>query len=272
MTTYQFDDIKQIHLNTRTAIKLNGSKNSNVRWNINGLMNKLDDKTLYATVKVLSAEIPRSWYIINETNDRIEIDIDGQSFLIQLKHGNYSSSSFMDMCIPLLPFGMNISFSNTEGIFTFSNTTEEFSITKATTAYTLIGLEPNTNYISTNRILKCVYPANFLGTQNISLKTSTLILNNFNTLDGTNTNLLTLQVNTAPYGSIRYTNLTNTAYLLRNDELSGIEIELRDEYNNLLNMNSIDWSITLELNRRISLIKYEFNNISQYLDQMKQQN
>lgn len=258
-------DTRTIHLNTRTASKLNGTFNSKVSWFIKDLLEPSQD-THYTTIKVLHMELPRSWYIVNSSNDKLQLDMNSQTYLITLTHGNYQSTSFVAMLKPMLPSGFSITFSDVTGKYTIAHDTYNFTISNAS-CYELIGLAPYISYSSTNRNLVCPFPCNFLGTSNVYVKSNNLLLSNYSTLDQTYNNLINLQVNVPPYGTIKYSNLTNTEYIIRNTQLSYLELELKDENNSYIDMNSVEWSLTITINKMVNYVKNEVSSIKEYLAQ-----
>lgn len=262
-------DTRTIHLNTRTASHLNGSLLSKVSWFIKDLLEP-NQATQYTTIKVLHMELPRAWYVVNSNNDRLQIDMNSQSYLITLTHGNYQSTSFIAMLQPLMPSGFSITFSDATGRYSIAHTTYDFAISNAT-CYELLGLAPYTSYNSISRNFECPFPCSFLGTSNVYVKSGNLLLSNYSTLDGTYNNLINLQVNVPPYGVIKYSNITNTEYVIRNTQLSYLELELKDEFNSYIDMNGVDWSLTIELNSRVLYVKNEVGSISQYLAQQQQE-
>ena len=62
-------DSKQINLSSNSANISNGSKNSNLLFQLPGLL-KYDKNVLYNQISVVHAEIPISFYTINSNNNK----------------------------------------------------------------------------------------------------------------------------------------------------------------------------------------------------------
>ena len=63
-------DSRLISLNSKDATKLNGDYNSNCFFNIPNIVNHEDDIE-FIECAVEDAEIPVSWFLINDTNDTL---------------------------------------------------------------------------------------------------------------------------------------------------------------------------------------------------------
>ena len=73
----------------------------------------------------------------------------------------------------------------------------------------------------------------------------------WNSLDSkssiTNTLIDTLGVNTPAYGLLTYDNQQAIYSKLKQKTINQIDIQIKDEFNNYVNFNNTDWSITLAL-------------------------
>ena len=229
---------KKIMLDSSSdVIESNGSKKSDVKINIAPQIfhNPL---IIYSTISVIHAEIPVSFYIINEYNDSIILN--GVEY--KFTHGNYDSNSFMSMFHSLInDFVLN--FNRNTGVFSLSYISN-FTLTG--TSGVLLGYDNNVLYTSVDNTIIMEKPANFLGTKNIKISSPNIRTENYD--NGTKQDfLLNLQQNQAPYGLILYNNINgfNNVFLL--EFLNFVHIQIRDDWNNLINFNSIDWSITLQI-------------------------
>lgn len=252
-------DTKQINLSSSTTdAKKNGILNSNLAFNIPNLLRK-DKNIVYNTIKLTHAEIPYSFYIINEYNNILNLST-GQ---ISLTLGNYNANTFLRLLQSLLPVGYTVVFDTFTGKFTLEYNTS-FSILPNSTCYKLMGFDNNTTYNSSNNIIVMPYPANFLGTKNIFIKCPNIILDNYNTQTKDYITLLSIPVNVPPYGIILYENTSNMKNVIKNNHLDRIELLIYDEDNNLIDFNNIDWSITIEIETIINMYINNLN-IGQYL-------
>jgi hypothetical protein len=220
-------------------------------------MMKKHDHIKYITLALSHAETPVSWYIINDTNNKLVIQINnfygssGTNTTFTLTNGNYNANTFQKMLLNIMGSQWLISISSTTGKFTLSNTSFDFFIRGSlSTCNKLMGFPSNDNNIlSTSLSLVMPYPCNFSGTSRVNIKSSTIQTNNLDSVsNGHSSNITSISVSAELYGIILYTNINNFQNIIYNDFLNGIDINLTDENNNPINFNGIDWFITLEIN------------------------
>jgi hypothetical protein len=72
-------------------------------------------------------------------------------------------------------------------------------------------------------------------------------------------------VSVEPFSILLYNNYSNSKHIIKNKNLDNIEIKIYDDDNNLVDFNSIDWSITLEIESYIS-VNFDNTNLVQYLN------
>ncbi len=71
-----------INLNSASATSLNGTYNSNVVFNTNGIL-KDDPNICYSTISLLNAQIPVSFYAVNYANNVLYYNIIYHQQIIQ---------------------------------------------------------------------------------------------------------------------------------------------------------------------------------------------
>jgi hypothetical protein len=205
-------------------------------------LNFQDDDIISAYISILHAEIPNSFYIINENNNKLIID--GITYTLVL--GNYNVKTFIDMVTILLPIGYIITYSTTTNKFTFEYTTI-FTISKNSTCKNLIGLVDDISGTVPNSF-KVTMPNsfNFLPTAKINIRSSSFNINNFGADNSTDI-FLTVQNNGLQSGRILYQNYSNLKYRLEQYNLQQFDIRFTDDSNNLLVFNGVDWFITFQI-------------------------
>ena len=91
-------DKRIIALTSKSGTLLNSSLKSNVSFQFTNLFNK-DPSVAYAEIGVVSAEIPVSFYTINDTNNYMVVYLFSQfaqtTQTIVLSNGNYTATSFV---------------------------------------------------------------------------------------------------------------------------------------------------------------------------------
>jgi hypothetical protein len=244
-------DTKQYYLRPSGGLKNNGTSCSDILFNINGLLRD-DSNILYNTISVIHAEIPYSFYVINEYNNLLSLSTGN----IYVDYGNYNANTLMKFINAKLPTNMVLSFNSTTGKMTLTYT-QPFQIYSSSTIYNVLGFA-KTNYSSTTNKIDFPYPFNSLGTKNLYIK-SNVLLSNYNSATKDYVTLTSIPVNVEPYSIILYNNYSTSSHLIKNTILDEIEIKIYDDNNSLVDFNNIEWSITIEI---CSFVEVTFSNIT----------
>jgi len=259
---YIQEDIRIINLYSQSASAyLNGTLKSNVNFNFKNILRDEPD-IIYSTIGISTAQIPVSYYTINEYNNVLVTN----SGAITITAGNYNASTLraelkskMSALTPLndivvsinsstgklsfeviLPFGVKLIFYR-----------ENLGVTS--TAFDILGFDPNVAvYTSTTtgggaENLTAPYLLNLLGIQQLRINSSALASYNSDSTQMGETNLIGVIQSTAPpFGMILYAN--NTSYsVLRGKSISLIDIQILDENGFFVDFNNVDWTISLQL-------------------------
>jgi hypothetical protein len=242
------------------TVKKNGIFNSSMEFSIPTMYQKSDD-LLYTTIRTLHAEIPYSFYIVNEYNNLLSItDKNNNIQNISIVEGNYNATSLATYLNTVLPGGMTLSFSAQSGKFTITYN-HTFSINSTSTCYILLGFEKNTTYATSNSFT-FPYLANLLGTKNIFLKFPNLILDNYNTQTGDRATLSNIPVDVPPYGLIMYENRSTSSTIIKNIQMPDVlYLQITSDTNDLIDFNAIDWSITIQID---FYLRKDFNQYSNF--------
>ena len=93
------------------------------------------------------------------------------------------------------------------------------------------------------------FPLNLLGVKKISIKSNSLAITSYSSVNfSTSNTLTTIPVDQPAFNMISYVNQSDlNTNILQARTLNTIDITLVDENNNLLDFNNCDWSITLTL-------------------------
>lgn len=245
---------KQINLGSSSARISNYPLNSYCYFELPNMM-KRHDHIKYITLGVSHAEIPVSWYIINNSNNLLVINLNGTGDIeYDLTNGNYNANTFKTMLLVLLGASWDINLDSSTGKYTLSHDTYEFVINGYTsTCQKIMGFNENTNYSSSSLSVTFPNPCNFLGTSKINIKSSTLQLDNLDSsTNGHSGSITSISNNAELYGVILYNNQNNFKNLIYNDFLNGIDISITDQDNNLIDFNGIDWYITIQIDEYLS--------------------
>lgn len=264
-----------INLNSEDATSFNnGSFLSDVNFNFRGLL-KDEDNILFCEGGLLNAQIPVSFYQVAYYNNTLFYTVDTNLYTITIPVGNYNFSTFstaLETEFLSNNHTFNITISETTGKLTFQLITGGIDFvflgaSSGTTCFKILGFDPTQNYPDNgSSILTAPYLLNLLGAK--KLKISSLIFSN-NGNDTTNyatSNIIaTLSVDAPSYGLIVYNNLSDVYGKLKVKRIDNIDIQIKDEYGNLINFNNTDWSITLAL-LIYRKVEYRNNDLSTLID------
>jgi hypothetical protein len=242
----------QINLSSNTATIKNNSYNSVMIFNM-PIMKK-EKNILYNQVSLIHAQIPVSYYTINETNNLFVLSTGSY----ELTLGNYNATLFKTMFLNLLGSSFSMSLDVSTGKYTLTKQ-GGFTILPSTTCYKILGLQKSTTYISSGSLI-FPYPCNFLGVNRIKIKSNILKTDNLDSNSNGHSQLLsTIPVNCSQYGLINYINYTNFKNTLNNTDITYIDITITDESDNIINFNGIDVHLTLQID---SIIEDYINETS----------
>jgi len=274
---FQLFDTKQIFLssssNNENVVKRNSTFNSKINFVLPRLIHK-NKSILYSTIRLIHAEIPYSFYTINDTNNKLYYKNMNTniSSTITIPKGNYNANTLASKLTTLfLPLVVTFNFDNSTGLYSFSCSIQIQFLFGLNSINNIIGLG-NTNYITNlnNGVYTLTFPyqLNLLGSRNIYIKANNLVLENLNTNSGERCCLKSIPINVSPFGLIMYHNSSSAEFIVKNPQVDNLEIEFVDDNNNLINFENQDWSLTIEIKNVINLNQNFFNSINEYLEQL----
>ena len=236
-----------ITLNSKYANQLNGTLLSNVVFGFTGLLQ--DESNIINTfITVSNAQIPCSFYTITPTNYTIIYTQLGATTSFNIPIGNYNSTSLISAL--KVGFGANLitlSINKLNGKLSFlfnTNTT----IQNTSSMKDVLGFDNDIDCF-TNVTSILPFPLNLLGVKKISIKSNSLAITSYSSVNfSTSNTLTTIPVDQPAFNMISYVNQSDlNTNILQARTLNTIDISLVDENNNLLDFNNCDWSITLTL-------------------------
>lgn len=242
---------KLINLNSNYAQQLNSTFLSSLYFSFPALIvNKTNIKKI--SVNILNAQLPYSFYIINIYNNVLRMDVNGGvPFSITLTRGNYNSNTLIsEILTQLATLGIttiSCVLSNITGCLTFTTTGTSFTFySSGSTILQVLGFSPTSNYTSSLKILVAPFPLNLLNTLKIRICSTALISNTLDSsVKGTLNILASFAVNSESYGLNLYENQTNIQNELIIRDLNGFDIQILDDFGNLINFNNVYWTATM---------------------------
>jgi hypothetical protein len=251
---------KLITLNSKYGIQQNGTYKSNLLFNFKNLLSD-EQHMLKSEVIVLNAQIPVSFYVINEYNNVLTISGPGiLTTSITCDTGNYNANTLITE--------LKSQFTNAGVLFTSikinKNSGKLVFTATSTTNYSFSGsmldiIGSTTSITSSSNIYRCIYPLNLLGVQKLSIKSEKLAVQTASSVDYSVSNtLVTIPVDVSPFSMISYTSQSDAnKNLLNVRNVNEIDILIYDENNNLVNFNNLDWNITLIITSEIKFDQQE---------------
>ena len=248
MNTYI--DSRQITLSSDTAKSIkNGTYKSDCYFEFFGMLTD-DDDILQSQISVATAQIPISYYVINQYNNRLFYQLGTNPIQsVEFTQGNYNSSSFIDEMKAKIP-SISVVFNKITGKFIFAKTASFNFLWFGSSCFSVLGLDPLQDYngLSSPYNLPAPYPCQFQGITRIKISSSEFSTYSMDSKAGGFSNTLaSLAVNSSSYGILIYDNISGYKPTLRNKIINSFDIQLLDDNDNLINFNNIDWRMTLQL-------------------------
>lgn len=194
-----------------------------------------------------NANIPYSFYSITATDNTFIWGLVSQpSNIYNIEPGNYTITQLINSLKSIMGVAYTITFDPITCKIRFEHTTTNFII-YASSFNHIIGFSKTTNSTSVSRILvgrDCVN-LNQIRALNIEVNFPTY---NVNVAQPQNQNILaTIPVFVAPFSIITYTNTNNFRTNLYVNKLDQIQIRIVDNSGLLVNLNGINYQMTLQL-------------------------
>lgn len=234
----------QIYLNSRYATEIIGDNIANSVYYL-PVIEIPDGHHIYLSLQ--NATIPYSFYSISTFDNTFIFGLVGDpptTYLVE--PGNYNIKQLLDVIRLAMGASYTITYNVITGKVLITHTTSNFTIYASTINHTL-GFSKTSNTTSTANSLNgrdCVN-VNQIRALNIEINFPTY---NVNIAQAYNQNILaTIPVYVAPYSIITYQNPNNFRTNLYVNKLDQIQIRILDNENRLVDMNGINYQMTLQL-------------------------
>jgi len=241
-----------ISLNSNNATSYyNGDYLSNLSFDFASIL--IPDKSIvYIEGGVQSAQIPVSFYNIDVNNNVFNYRISGVNYNIQIPPGNYNYSTLVSSMASLFLLNTHtftFTLNQATGVLTMTYTsTGTWQEIQPSSIYYILGFNASTTYPITSNTFSYPNLFNLLGQKKLKIYSSNMAIDSSDSVGNTTNNLIeTLSVNQPGYGMIIYNNIDSTYGHLKTSYLSTIDIQIRDEMNNYINFNKINWTMTIVL-------------------------
>jgi len=233
----------QIYLNSKKANKyINGT--GNCVFHLPFIHTPINKKHS-VSISVLSAQIPCSYYNVNENNNKLEYSVNFEGLIhIDITPRNYNINQLITELKSHMN-GFEITYNNSSGklIFEHASSVRFF---KGSSAFEILGFSDQDHYgftIVSDTIV------NLYTVQMIQIASDNFILDNIDTFSPNNTNILQSLPVTSAFGSIiHYSNLHDLSSDINTTRnLTNLHIMLLNQNDEVLNLNGAHWSMVLLL-------------------------
>lgn len=209
-----------------------------------------NDGIINLDVALIHAEIPVSFYVINDYNNQFRFQLFNDPITtVDIPFGNYNATSLIT--------ALHTAINDANFLITISKLTGKFTMThnKSFIIYnnflysigTVLGFNYNTinNSVGVSNPYTLTPPnmVNLLGAKKINIISQELNTINHSSEVGSLSMLSSVAIDQPSYGLIIYENKSGIKHNLKLKDINKIDIQLVDEYHNLINFNNIDWSM-----------------------------
>lgn len=272
-----YQDNRIITLNSQDGEKVNSTYLSNINFNFSGLLS--DDSNIVRTyVTVLNAQIPVSFYIIDDTNNILNYLEDSVQKSLTVPIGNYNGNQMVKLLNTGFTdngSGIITSLNSNTGILSFLITNGlTYRFQSTSTIKTILGFTGN---ITSTTLITMPYQLNLLGKKKIFINSNHLRNNAVSSKSLSNVQTIaTIPIDQPPYGMVNYTSVSDLEkIILFNRSLDVIDIQIVDEENDYINFQNIHWSITLCLTiEKNDLVRLDYGlyNLPPTLNKVTEEN
>jgi len=195
---------------------------------------------------VLHFQAPNSIYNINENNNILYITMNSTKTTYILQKGLYNCNNFMTYLLTIIPSSFSMSINTITNKFTFTNTTYEFTISG--NCGQILGFGPvslASSASSSSRNLTMPYMCNFNGLQSFNIHLTNVLTKNIDSFNKSPSNIIQsipIDVNSS---SISYIKNADFNFVINQEIIDDLTIELKDDQDNLINFNNQNWNLTL---------------------------
>lgn len=240
-----------ISLNSNNATRyLNGSYLSDMVFDFQNILSP-DDSVLYVECGIGSGEIPATFYNTDITNNVFNYRVNSTNYSIVVPVGNYNYNSLVTQMTTLFTANghtFTFSLNRNSNILTMTLTTGTWNQINDSSIYYILGFDKNTTYNIVANTITFPNLFNLLGQKKLKIYSSSISVDSFDSVDNATNNLLcTISVTQPAFNLIVYTNIDGLYSHMRNQYLSSIDIQIKDELGNFINFNNINWTLTINL-------------------------
>ena len=236
----------QIYLNSKRANKYINDQTSDCIFHLPHINVR---KSKNITVSILNAQIPSSFYNVNSNNHKLVYNINGGvTQTVYFTHSNYNINTLKTHILSLIESSFTITYSTSSNKLTIVNTLYDFELEESSTCFELMGFSV-ADHSSQSLILISDNVVNLFTIRTLQIASDNFILNNIDNFNPNNSNILaSIPINTTYNGIISYSNVHDIQSEINNTRnLTNLHIKITDQDGKVIELNNINWSLTLLL-------------------------
>lgn len=262
-------ETKIFNLSTRSTacniLNTNPDFKSKCEYNIPNMIER-DETIEHILFSIPDAVIPVSFYIINENNNQLFVNVNSVVTQYSFPFGNYNANTFMTLFKTLLGSNWNITLNTVNSKFTVTNLVNDFTILGYSSISSVMGFSDDVVSISLSATMpRC---CNFFPLPRINLRCPELA--NTSTIGSASASdvIITIPNNAKPNGQIYYLNQMQAKLLFRHHDLTRFVISFTDDDGNFLNFNGVSsfFSLQFDIYRKWMPKPPRFSNIVEYVN------
>ena len=262
---------RQIHLNTKHASQRLTGNSSDVIWFLTNTINVPTNVEMLLSVETV--QIPHGIHTFNKRNNTFKYSCGDRTYTEVIENGNYSHENFTAGEVKNSATGEVLGLNH----FTISliEHQNKFKLTSADSnpitidsAWELLGFTPGqtgatitaSNCFDLNGLSSLLLTSNFATANIDSVHT------------GLNSSILgRVPINCAPGGTIFYQKQNEYQIVLQAHNIHRVHLRLIDDDREIIDLNGLDWHITLNLNFRYAPKMIIASSLDDLHDQMEAQ-
>lgn len=243
---------KLISLNVDDSVKNNGTYLSDVTFNFTNVLNE-EESIIAVEGGLYNAQFVASFYIINYSNKVLYYILNSITYFITLTEGNYNYSTLAtEMTSKFAANGhtITITINKNSGVLLFTNSTGTLNSFResGSTIWNILGFQTGSgNFNATANTIMPPFLLNLMGTKKIKIYSTALGVSSIDSRNLTSSLVDCLSVNQPAYSLISFDNTSSAFSKLGVKRINAIDIQIKDETNQLLDFHNTSWSITLAL-------------------------
>ena len=232
----------QVFLNSRDASLQINQNTSDVIFHLPRI--DLPKQITELTVGVKSAEIPTSFYNVDNINQLLVYEINSggiQQFTIP--QGNYNVSTLKTVLQNNT--GLIFTYQSTTNTYTITHANYEFTLYTTSTCFELLGLSEGQPYTSTDQTITSNTNINLFPIRTLHITSSNFITKNLSSNDTRNACYLCSIQNSVPPNSVIYYQGDLMSQVNSIENLVNTHLRLLDQRGRIVDLNGQHWSCTL---------------------------